>query len=278
MYLDIRQICLVAGDKARTVSILQDVLDIPVVHGSGDLSPYGLPARGPMSEGGRKLLNAAGVENLVFALGNDFLEVLFPFRPDATSERYRQRRGGDTGYMVIFQSDDVEHFAQLARREGVRVVHEARFPMYQDIHLHTRDTGGALLSVARHLPENVPGGPWYPAGTAWETMPRSGGVNGILGIELQSDDPELLAARWSRLLGLEPRSFNYGFSLALEQGELRFVEAQDGRGEGFSGFDLGVLDRKGVLARAREAGLPILQDGLEICGMRCRLLDQSGPV
>jgi hypothetical protein len=272
MYLSLRQICLVARDKAQTVSDLDQVLDLRPVHGSGDLSPYGLPAKGPMSDGGRALLAAQGIENLIFAAGRDFIEVLFPLREDATSERYRQRRGGDTGYMLVLQTDDIAPFADRARLEGVRIVHEASFPHYADIHLHTKDTGGTLLSMARHLPDNVAAGAWYPAGQAWETQPGSSRVSGLTAVEIQSEDPQLLAERWARLLGLTTTVTARGHRIDLDDGEIRFVSATDGRGEGLSGLDLRVSDLPAVRAAADRAGLTLEDDVLMICGMRCALV------
>lgn len=274
MHVRLRQVCLVAEDKQRTVADLAEVLDVRPVHGSGDLSAYGLPAWGPMSEGGRRLLAEQGIENLVFGAGTDFLEMLYPLREDATAARYRRRRQGDTGYMIILQADDVGHFADLARAEDVRIVHEAAFPAYADIHLHIRDTGGSLLSIARHLPDNEPDGPWYPAGTAWETLVApSRHVTGIVAAEMQSDDPRGLAERWGRLLGRPVGEHNDALVLALEDSELRFVPASDGRGEGFSGLDLRVRDRARIMLAAAARGLAVEGDVLMICGMRCRLVE-----
>jgi hypothetical protein len=272
MYLRLRQLCLVAHDKAGTVADLAEVLGMRPVHGSGDLSPYGLPARGPMSEGGRKLLIEQGVENLIFGAGTDFLEVLFPLREDAASARYLRRRGGDTGYMIILQADDVGGFARLARAADVRIVHEAHFPAYEDIHLHTKDTGGSLLSIARHMPTNEPDGPWYPAGSAWEAMEPSQNVVGIVAAEIQSEDPRALAERWGRLMALPVEMVDEISILKLDDGVLRFVPARDGRGEGFSGFDLKVRDPGQIYAAAAERGLGVTDGVLAICGMRVRLV------
>jgi hypothetical protein len=272
MYLRLRQICLVAGDKQQTVADFAEILGIVPVHGSGDLSFYGLPACGPMSEGGRKLLAEQGIENLVFGAGSDFIEVLFPTRDDATAARYRRRRGGDTGYMLILQADDVAHFADLARQENVRIAHAANFAEYVDIHLHTKDAGGTLLSMARHLPENRIDGPWYPAGTAWEAMPKSPKVKKIVAVELQDAAPEILASRWSRLLGLQLIKREQGFALQLDDAELRFVPTCAGEAAGFSGFDLQVADPAAILSAAASRGLTTAQNALFICGLRCRLV------
>src|SRR5207302_835312 len=48
-----------------------------------------------------------GLENSVFAVGSTFVEVISPVRDGTTAGRYLERRGGDGGYMAIFQVPDV---------------------------------------------------------------------------------------------------------------------------------------------------------------------------
>lgn len=270
--LRLRQICLVARNKLEVVQQLADLLDLRPVHGSGDLSSYGLPAKGPMFEGGHRLLETLGVENLIFGAGSDFVEVLFPIRTEGSTVRLLERRGGDTGYMVILQSDDVEAFRRRGEEAGVRVIYQANYPQYRDVHFHPKDTGGALLSVARNLPENIVDGPWYPAGTAWETLPRSKLVSGLAAVELQSADPEALAARWSQVLGRTARPVGNAFEIVVNDGVLRFVIATDRRGEGFSGFDLRVRDPAAILATAARLKLQHDESTVVTCGMRINLV------
>jgi hypothetical protein len=63
--------------------------------------------------------------------------------------------------------------------------------------------------------------------------------------ELQSDEPERLAARWSEILA-RPLS---GGEIALDRGCLRFVQAEDGRPEGLGAIEIAAADR----SRAGEA-------------------------
>lgn len=273
MDLKLRQIVLVGRSKADTVRAMEAVLGLVPVHGSGDLSPYGLPAMGPMSEGGRKVLATLGVENLIFAVGSDFIEVMFPIRPDGATVSFMDRRGGDTGYMLVLQTDDVDRYEALAVREGVRIAHKAEFPHYLDIHLHPRDCGGALLSMARHLPDNVPDGPWYPAGTAWEGMAPSPAVSAITAAEMLGPEPEVLAGRWGRLLDLPVDRRGDRWVIRLDDGELRFGPTAEGRKEGFYGIDLKVRDRVRIEEGARAAGVAIEGNSLMLCGMTVRLVD-----
>src|SRR5579863_3475385 len=63
-----------------------------------------------------------GLENSVFAAGDTFVEVVAPVRSATTAGRYLERRGGDTGYMAIFQVDDVGAARERVAAAGVRVV------------------------------------------------------------------------------------------------------------------------------------------------------------
>ena len=273
MNLRLRQVVLVARSKADTVAVLDRVLNLTPAHGSGDLSPYGLPADGPMSERGRKVLSDLGVENLIFPVGADFIEVMFPTRADSATASFMDRRGGDTGYMLVLQTDDVELYETLAAKEGVRISHKAQFPKYLDIHLHPRDCGGALLSMARELPENVADGAWYPAGTAWQERPGSLAVSAIVGAELRSPDAEALAGRWGRLLDLPVERADKNWVITLDDGILRFGAVENFQKEGFYGIDLKVRNRDLIVADARAAGIPIVGDQFNLCGMSVRLVD-----
>jgi hypothetical protein len=226
-----------------------------------------------MSEGGRKVLADLGVENLIFAAGSDFIEVMFPTRPDGSTVAFMDRRGGDTGYMLVLQTDDIDRYEALAGKEGVRISHKASFPKYSDIHLHPRDCGGALLSMAREMPDNVPDGPWYPAGTAWQETPASSAVSAVVGAEMRSPDPEALARRWGRLLALPVQSDDGTWLITLDDGVLRFVRANTDQKEGFYGIDLKVRDRSRVEQGAKAAGIAIEENQLTICGMTVRLVD-----
>ena len=83
-----RQICLVARQLAPVVEQIQSVLELPVCHRDPGVGKYGL-------------------ENALFPIGDKFLEVVAPVRDGTTAGRYLDRRGGDGGYMVITQCDDL---------------------------------------------------------------------------------------------------------------------------------------------------------------------------
>jgi hypothetical protein len=91
----------------------------------------------------------------------------------------------------------------------------------------------------------------------------------MTGAELQGDDPERLARRWSEVMELPLSLDGRGRpAIALDDAILRFVPAIDGRGEGLAGLDLDCPDKARVLARARGKGLAADGDVVLVCGTR----------
>ncbi|MCH2411967.1 MAG: hypothetical protein MK189_03225, partial [Acidimicrobiales bacterium] len=75
---------------------------------------------------------------------------------------------------------------------------------------------------------------WPWAGPDWRNHVRTEQVQRIRAVEVQAHDPEAMAARWSEVLGITAD----GTTVPLDEGEIRFVEVVDGRGEGVSGLEL----------------------------------------
>ena len=123
----IRQIALVARELDPVVDDLCAVLGVEVAFNDPGVAEFGL-------------------KNAVMALGDQFLEVVSPFRADASAARYLERRRGDGGYMVILQSDDLDADRTRLARVGARIVWEIAFDDIATIHLHPRDVGGAIVS------------------------------------------------------------------------------------------------------------------------------------
>jgi hypothetical protein len=250
----IRQIALVASELTPVVEALEQVLGVEVCFRDPGVGVFGL-------------------ENALFPIGDTFLEVVSPVREDASAARLLERRGGDGGYMVILQCEELEKQRRRVEELGVRVVWETSFEDIATIHLHPRDVGAAIVS----LDEARPPESWRWAGPGWETKLRTEVVRGIIGAELQSPDPAKLAARWSQVLACPARRVSDGVhEIALEGGRLRFVTDRDGRGEGLGGLELDVVDRAQLVEAARQRGLLVGDDVVEICGTRLRLREGGG--
>jgi hypothetical protein len=247
-----RQICLVARHLAPVVEEIRTALGLEVCHRDPAVAKYGL-------------------ENALFPVGDGFLEVVAPVREATAAGRYLDRRGGDGGYMVITQCDDLEARRKRCEAVGVRIANEIGYPDYRELQLHPRDVGGAMLSFAWQEGARAPGGPWHPAATAGRGAggPAESGkagarshrplITAMTAAELQSEDPDRLARRWSEVIERPVHVRDGQQVIALDDATLRFTEAADGRGEGLAGLDLACVDpaRNGLVL---------------ICGIRFRLL------
>lgn len=246
----LRQVALVARELEPVVEHLRAVFGLEVSFRDPGVSTFGL-------------------HNAVMPVGDTFLEVVAPVRDGTSAGRFLERRGGDGGYMLIVQSDDLAADRRRVESLGARVVWEAALPDIATIHLHPRDVGGALLSLDQPLPPAA----WRWAGPRWETRMRTGVVRRIGGVELQASDPAALAARWAELLG---RSASWDgadvHEIALDEGRLRFVPPRDARGEGVAVVELEAADRDAARRVARERGLSPDGARIEIGGVRFRLV------
>jgi hypothetical protein len=250
MNLRMRQICLVARELAPVVETFRDVFGLEACHRDPGVGKYGL-------------------ENALFPIGNGFLEVVAPMRDGTTAGRYLERRGGDGGYMVITQCGDLAQRRARCEAVCVRVANEIRYPDYQELQLHPRDVGAAMLSFSRQEGGEPADGPWHPAASRSTTAFLAASVRAMTGAELQSDDPERLARRWSEVMELPlSRDERSRPVIALDDARLRFVPATDGRGEGLAGLDLDCADKGRVLSRARSRNLAAEGDMVVACGMR----------
>lgn len=209
-----------------------------------------------------------GLANAVWPVGDTFLEVVSPKQEGTTAGRLLEKRGGDGGYMTIFQVDDIKAARDRASGAGVRFVWNTdRDDGVWASHLHPKDTGGALISFDQMEPKAR----WEWGGPDWEKNVVTEVSTGIVGAEVQAEDPAAMSARWAEVLGLERTQRDGVWRLALEGGEVRFVEPTDGRGEGLGGFDVAVRDPAAVRAKAQARGL--VKDGeIMLAGTRVRLV------
>lgn len=210
-----------------------------------------------------------GLRNAVMPIGDQFIEVVSPVEEGAPATRYLERRGGDCGYMLMLQSDDLDRAEARLAGLGVRVVWRIDLPEVRGRHLHPKDTGGTLLSLDQ--PRIASEWPW--AGPHWREVRQAGAVRRILAAEMQARDPEALARRWGELLARRVTAGADGtFEIPLEGGTLRFTVVRGGRGGGLAGFDLETGDPPSVVERARRRGLDASDSEVTIGGARFRLL------
>jgi hypothetical protein len=174
-----------------------------------------------------------GLENAVFAVGDCFLEVISPTRADTAAGRYLQRHGGDGGYMVIFDLEDLDGARSRAHGLGVRVVWQIDLPDISGTHLHPADMRGAIVS----LDQSRPYGSWRWGGPPWTAQIAPAEPGRLAGITVAAADPQAMAARWGQVLGVaategEPGMGAIAALLRLDGADVRFREAAEERTEG----------------------------------------------
>jgi hypothetical protein len=242
----IRQFVIVARNLDRVVGDLTAVLGIEVGFNDPTIKEFGL-------------------KNAVMPVGDTFLEVVSPVDPRATAERYLARKGGDGGYMLIVQCDELDADRARLATLGVRTVWKADLPQIRGTHLHPKDTGGTLLS----LDDATPPDSWQWAGPKWREHVHRRVVDSIVAAELQSDDPGALARRWSEILDRPAQeTAARRFEIVLDGTRLRFVPDADGRGEGLAGFDVRAVDRAAALEAARQRGCAVAGNRITVAGIR----------
>lgn len=253
MILRLRQICLVAPHVEPSVSTLCTVLGTMVCYVDPQVEKYGLV-------------------NALMPIGNTFLEVVAPTRDGAAAGRYLERRGGEGGYMVILECDDIEPWLAHLAATRVRIANDLDYPgEYRGLQLHPRDTGGALLEI-NHTFGGAWDGPYHPAGSRWQGAHGVDADDRIIAAELQSPDPVRLAARWSAILRLPLHDVAGVPTIQLDLGTLRFVPATDGRGEGLGGIEVKIPRHQRARFAARQKDVPEVDGALLLCGTRVRLV------
>lgn len=185
-------------------------------------------------------VGAFGLHNALLAVGDQFLEVVSPVRDGTTAGRFLDRKGGDAGYMVIFQVPSLDSARSRVESAGVRVVWEGSVPGISGMHLHPSDVGGAIVSLDQADPPDA----WPWAGGEWAGHVRTDVVSGFASAHMQADNPSAMAAKWASVLGIDPVSDASGSpAIGLDDAVVRFHGPEDDRGDGLTGIDLTASDR-----------------------------------
>ena len=231
----LRQVALVAHDCPQVAGELRQAFGWP--------PPFHDPGVGQF-----------GLTNAVFTVGDTFVEVVAPAQPDTTAGRYLERRGGDGGYMAIFQVPDLAAARRRVAGLGVRVIWTADLADIAGTHLHPRDVPGAIVSLDWAAPEQS----WRWAGPSWTGRVPDHAPGGVTGLTVEVNDPAAAARRWAAVLGIS--AADHGDTMVVElpdQGQrLRFVPAGGSRGEGITEVTIAGLPGAGpwVIGGVRFAG------------------------
>lgn len=258
-WLRLRQIALMADRLSTFVPLFEKILALNVCHRDPSVAAFGL-------------------ENVLFPIGNQFLEIVAPVRPDSAGARHLARHGGPAGYMVITQCESHAPYRAQVARLGVREVHAFEEPEFVHMQLHPRDTGGAFLEIdeQRGPRAHERDGPWFPAGPEWRSAQDLSRVTDIVAAEIACDSPHTVATRWSEILQLplieSGTTPGLQWTLNLDQACLRFVPKRDERPDGLTAIDLAAADPTIILDTAAALGLAVQDNQLSLCGIRIALI------
>ena len=242
----LRQVCLVARDRDTVVGHLENVFGIR----TGYNDPH---------------IHRLGLHNAVIPVGDQFIEVVAPVVEGTTAERYLNRRGGDGGYMLIFQTDDFAGHRARVEKMGVRIVADYSSDGFTDMQLHPADTGGTFMEIDQQTPAED----WHPAGDNWRSAVDTTLVSSLSQADLGCADPEAVSAKWGAIMDLP---VTIGRNCGMHKVRpvdfcVRFTPAGN-RGEGLDAIDINVKDANEILRRARDRSVPCDDESVTIGGVR----------
>lgn len=232
----IRQLVL-ACDSLERADQLQDLLALG--------APYADPGVGEF-----------GLTNAVFALGDQFLEIVVPVSQAAPASRFLER-SGPGGYMAIFQTDDLGAVRARCDALNLRRVWNIDLEDISASHLHPADIGAAIVSIDEARPAKS----WRWGGPEWQAQTVSGKITGA---DLTSPDPAALATRWADVLGLSVEQEDKTFLVRTADGPLRFSQ---GAIEALQAFRLQVPGPESCLKRADVMGLSVAGNTVKFSGI-----------
>ena len=163
--------------------------------------------------------------------------------------------------MIIVQVDDLQESKALVSQKGIDIVWETDLPEAKAIHLHPKQTGGAILSLDWMNPKDS----WKWAGPNW-TDHISGPISGVEGVEIQSNNPQEMFETWSQILG-NPRMNKEDWVIYLDNTWIKFIPDLDGRGPGVSSFILRCNEIERIQKKAEALEL-LHDDAILLGGMK----------
>ncbi|MBX9701738.1 MAG: VOC family protein [Acetobacteraceae bacterium] len=244
-YLRLRQICLVAPSLGPAEADITALLGVPVCYRDPNVAAYGL-------------------ENALWPLGPDILEVVAPTREGTAAGRFIERSGGRGGYMAIFDCEDSAALQTHAESMGVRTANLIQHHGYRGVQLHPKDCRAAMLEFSTTEGGEALDGPYHPAGPDWTRIVRANGLPRLVAAQVTAPNPAALAAHWARIMCAPVAD---GPSIIPDHGRVDFLRGGEER---LDGIVLGVADVAATRAVAEARRL--LRDGaIEVSGLRVEL-------
>lgn len=206
--------------------------------------------------------------------GGDVLEVVAPFKEGTTAGRLLQKRGGDTGYMIIMQTEDADKRREyILKNDLAKVITYAKGKESTLVQYHPKGIKGASATdQKRRLLTEIPGGvmpeldshvptdawptphaaaisPWGALGPAaraplYMAAMRDAAHLRLVGVVLRlaPDDADTLGAarQWEGTFGV----VRVGDGLRFTNARMGFVAGVRGESEGIQSVTVAVEGRE----------------------------------
>jgi hypothetical protein len=250
-FMRLRQICLVAPAIEPVVGDIAAIMGLEVCYRDGNVAKYGL-------------------ENALLPVDTILLEVVAPFQPGTAAGRFLDKTGGRGGYMAIFCCDDPDARGTQAGKLGVRTANIIDHAPYHGVQLHPRDCRAAFIEFNHTAGSDNIVGPYPPAGPDWQKSIRKDVTQALTAVEMESPEPEVLAAHWGKIIGLPVSTGKSGEpELKLPNASFRFG---NGASDIMSGLTFRVADVGKVRDAAKARGYAVSGDSFELGGVTFRLV------
>jgi len=249
-YMRLRQVCLVAPHLEPVIGDIAGIMGLDICYRDGNVAKYGL-------------------ENALLPVDTILLEVVAPFQPGTAAGRFIEKTGGRGGYMAIFCCDDPDARGAHAKAMGVRVANVIDHAPYHGVQLHPRDCRAAFIEFNHTDGSDDILGPYPPAGPDWQKSIRKDVTQALIGVEMESPQPQVLAGHWGKIIGIPVSTGKSGEpELKLPNASFRFVK---GASDIMSGLTFRVGDIAAVRDAARTRGRPVSGDSFLLGGVTFHL-------
>ena len=249
-YVRLRQICLVAPRLEPVISDIAAIMGLNECYRDGNVAKYGL-------------------ENALLPVDTILLEVVAPFQDGTAAGRFIDKTGGRGGYMAIFCCDDPDAYGKRANEMGVRTANVITHAPYHGVQLHPRDCRAAFIEFNHTDGSDDVLGLYPPAGPDWQKTIAKDTTLALTDVEMESPEPEVLAAHWGKIIGTAVSTGAGGVpELKLPNAGFRFVQ---GPADLMSGLTFRVADIAKVRDAAKAKGCKVAGDGFDLCGVRFSL-------
>jgi hypothetical protein len=249
-YMRLRQICLVAPKLEPVISDIAGIMGLNECYRDGNVAKYGL-------------------ENALLPVDTILLEVVAPFQPGTAAGRFIDKNGGRGGYMAIFCCDDPGAYGKRANAMGVRTANEITHEPYHGVQLHPRDCRAAFIEFNHTSGSDDVLGVYPPAGPDWQKSIRKDTTLALTDVEMESPEPEVLAAHWGKIIGIAASKDDGGAPvLKLPNATFRFVK---GPADLMSGLTFKVANAAKILDAAKAKGCKVSGNAFDLCGVKFNL-------